>query len=75
MSHEQRREREKPTRTLFVRNVPYECSQQEITDIFSAYGKLARVYDLIQKRGMAFVTYVRVLALLSFNTSCLLHIS
>jgi hypothetical protein len=59
MTHEERREREKPTKTLFIRNVPYEATQQELSDIFSAYGKVSRVYDLIAKRGMAFVTYVR----------------
>lgn len=60
MSHEERREREKPTRTLFIRNIPYEANQTEVNDIFASYGKLARFYNLITKRGMAFVTYVRL---------------
>lgn len=59
MSHEERREREKPTRTLFIRNIPYEANHHELNDIFASYGKLARFYNLISKRGMAFVTYVR----------------
>lgn len=67
MSHEERREREKPTRTLFIRNVPYEANQTELSETFSSYGKVARFYNLISKRGMAFVTYVRIHFILSFS--------
>lgn len=68
MSHEERREREKPTRTLFIRNIPYEANQTELNDVFAAYGKIARFYNLVPKRGMAFVTYVRSQTSWTFRT-------
>jgi RNA recognition motif-containing protein len=50
---------DKPTRTLFIRNISYDTSERSVVDLFSKYGEINRVFNLIPKRGMAFVTYVR----------------
>ena len=46
---------------IFIGNLPYEISEQDITDAFGAHGAVARVKMLTDKfsgrfRGMAFVT-------------------
>jgi RNA recognition motif-containing protein len=51
--------KERPTRTLFVRNISYNVSENEVYEIFAKFGELKRFFNLIEKRGMAFVTYVR----------------
>lgn len=49
---------ERPTRTLFVRNVNYTVSEKQLRETFQKYGEIKRIFNLIEKRGMAFVTYV-----------------
>eukprot|EP00029_Vermamoeba_vermiformis_P007110 TRINITY_DN297_c0_g1_i2.p1 TRINITY_DN297_c0_g1~~TRINITY_DN297_c0_g1_i2.p1 ORF type:complete len:388 (+),score=36.08 TRINITY_DN297_c0_g1_i2:98-1261(+) len=49
--------KEKPTRTLFVRNISYDYSPDEIEQMFAKYGKIKKFFNLISKRGMAFITY------------------
>lgn len=49
---------EKPTRTLFIRNIPYTTNEEEVRQLFSPFGDIKLVFSLIQKRGLAFVTYV-----------------
>ncbi|EPZ34545.1 RNA-binding domain-containing protein [Rozella allomycis CSF55] len=49
--------REEPFRTLFVRNIEYGCPEQEIRELFEPFGDIKSIYNLIEKRGMAFVTY------------------
>jgi len=51
-------EREFPCRTLFVRNIAYEVSTDELREMFEQYGEIKRFFPLINKRGMAFITYV-----------------
>uniref|UniRef100_A0A3Q3DIG4 Probable RNA-binding protein 19 n=1 Tax=Hippocampus comes TaxID=109280 RepID=A0A3Q3DIG4_HIPCM len=48
---------------LFVRNLPYTCTEDEITEVFSKHGPLAEVLfpiDNLTKRpkGFAFITYM-----------------
>jgi len=40
-----------------VRNVSYEISESAIRKMFDKYGEIKKIFSLIQKRGMAFVTY------------------
>lgn len=49
--------KEKPTRTLFVRNISYDYSPDEIEQMFAKYGQIKKFFNLISKRGMAFITY------------------
>jgi RNA recognition motif-containing protein len=44
---------------LFVRNVSYNTSERTLIGLFEKYGEIKRVFNLIDKRGMAFITYVR----------------
>lgn len=48
---------EQQSRTLFVRNVSYNTSERTLMDLFKKYGEVKRVFNLIDKRGMAFITY------------------
>ncbi|XP_061842410.1 probable RNA-binding protein 19 [Nerophis lumbriciformis] len=48
---------------LFVRNLPYTCTEEEIKDVFSKHGPLSEVlvpFDTLTKKpkGFAFVTYM-----------------
>jgi RNA recognition motif-containing protein len=52
--------KEKPTRTLFVRNISYDYSPDEIEQMFAKYGQIKKFFNLISKRGMAFITYVSI---------------
>jgi RNA recognition motif-containing protein len=49
---------EKASRTLFIRNVSYGTPEKEVVDLFAKYGEIKRVFNLILKRGMAFITFV-----------------
>jgi len=52
-----RAQREQPTRTLFVRNIAYDVSQDLLEQQFRKYGEIKKVFNLIDKRGMAFISY------------------
>ncbi|CDH52491.1 protein mei2 [Lichtheimia corymbifera JMRC:FSU:9682] len=54
---EQRAARERPCRTLFVRNVQYEARQSDVMNMFSHFGEIKDIFDLIEQRGMVFVTF------------------
>ncbi|XP_023701219.1 probable RNA-binding protein 19 [Paramormyrops kingsleyae] len=48
---------------LFIRNLPYTCTEQELSDIFTKYGPLSEIHfpiDSLTKKpkGFAFVTYM-----------------
>ncbi|KAJ8380369.1 hypothetical protein SKAU_G00011470 [Synaphobranchus kaupii] len=48
---------------LFVRNLPYTCTEQELTDVFTKHGPLSEVHfpiDSLTKKpkGFAFMTYM-----------------
>ncbi|KIY46323.1 hypothetical protein FISHEDRAFT_47521 [Fistulina hepatica ATCC 64428] len=65
---EERIQREKPCRTLFIRNIKASCSfalnqaayetdSQDIRRLFEEHGEIKTFFDLISTRGMVFVTY------------------
>lgn len=61
MSHHENNDKKYPTekacRTLFVRNVNYGATEEEIRDSFEKYGKVKQIFSRISTRGMVFVTY------------------
>jgi len=46
-----RLQREKPARTLFVRNIAYETSEDVIREMFGKYGEMKKIFNLIPTRG------------------------
>ncbi|KAI8369566.1 uncharacterized protein BYT42DRAFT_503276, partial [Radiomyces spectabilis] len=54
---EERISREKPCRTLFVRNIQYSTNVGEIKEVFDKFGHVKDIFNLIEKRGMAFITF------------------
>ncbi|QRV94801.1 RNA recognition motif protein [Ceratobasidium sp. AG-Ba] len=55
---EQRIKRERPCRTLFIRNIKYETDSDSVRRQFEEFGEIKTFFDLISTRGMVFVTYV-----------------
>ncbi|KAH8089824.1 hypothetical protein HD553DRAFT_104208 [Filobasidium floriforme] len=53
----ERIQRERPCRTLFVRNVSYEANTPEVLRSFEAFGEIKSHFDLVRNRGMVFLTY------------------
>ncbi|KAJ1343168.1 hypothetical protein BSLG_002194 [Batrachochytrium salamandrivorans] len=68
-------------RTLFVRNVSYNASEADVRHAFEPFGEVKLVFDLIAKRGIVFVTFVRdyvgsvVLCLFKALVAVLVYIS
>ncbi|KAF9556412.1 hypothetical protein CPC08DRAFT_737099 [Agrocybe pediades] len=54
---EERIQRERPCRTLFIRNIKYETPSEDVRRIFEEHGEIKTFFDLIATRGMVFVTY------------------
>ncbi|KAL5519435.1 hypothetical protein ACEPAH_1118 [Sanghuangporus vaninii] len=54
---EERIMRERPCRTLFIRNIKYETNSDEVRQKFNEHGEIKTFFDLIANRGMVFVTY------------------
>ncbi|KZW00500.1 hypothetical protein EXIGLDRAFT_830659 [Exidia glandulosa HHB12029] len=54
---EERIQRERPCRTLFIRNIKYETNSEDVRHQFEEYGEIKSFYDLVSSRGMVFVTY------------------
>ncbi|KAI0094536.1 hypothetical protein BDY19DRAFT_913285 [Irpex rosettiformis] len=54
---EERIQRERPCRTLFIRNVKYETPSEDVRRLFEEHGEIKTFFDLIANRGMVFVTY------------------
>lgn len=52
-----RPEDSKPCRTLFVRNVAFEVDMLMLRADFAAFGEIRTWFDIVQRRGMLFVTY------------------
>ncbi|KAI9250316.1 hypothetical protein BY458DRAFT_524762 [Sporodiniella umbellata] len=57
---ESRVARERPCRTLFVRNVQYDISESEVRSMFEQYGQVKDMFNLIENRGMIFITFFDV---------------
>ena len=67
-SNNERVQRIKPCRTLFVRNINYEANPDSVRKPFESFGELSNFFDLIGRRGMCFVTYFDVRSTeLAFN--------
>ncbi|GAA5888796.1 hypothetical protein JCM5296_004994 [Sporobolomyces johnsonii] len=49
--------RERPCRTLFVRNLKFGLSSEEVRAPFAAIGDIKTFFDLLEKRAMVFITY------------------
>ncbi|EGO31131.1 hypothetical protein SERLADRAFT_444710, partial [Serpula lacrymans var. lacrymans S7.9] len=54
---EERIQRERPCRTLFIRNIKYETNSEDVRHSFEEHGEIKTFFDLISTRGMVFVTY------------------
>jgi transcription initiation factor TFIID subunit 15 len=54
---EERIGRERPCRTLFIRNIKYETNSDDVYRRFASHGDIKTFFDLISNRGMVFVTY------------------
>ncbi|KAL1924443.1 uncharacterized protein VTP21DRAFT_4097 [Calcarisporiella thermophila] len=50
-------QRERPCRTLFVRNLHLWQDEEEVVNLFSRYGELKDKFNHIKKRGMMFLVY------------------
>lgn len=50
-------ELERPCRRLFVRNCNFDVREEEIKDLFTAYGEIKNFCDLISRRGICFLTF------------------
>nr|AAX30241.2 SJCHGC02233 protein [Schistosoma japonicum] len=51
------------TGRLFVRNLPYDCTEKELEKLFSPYGSLSDIHLAFDSwsqvsKGFAFVTYL-----------------
>lgn len=53
----EKKEKERPSRTLFIRNIDYTVSGDELQKICEGFGQIKKFFPLIEKRGMTFVTY------------------
>ncbi|KAI8081310.1 uncharacterized protein BX664DRAFT_340098 [Halteromyces radiatus] len=51
------RDEEKPCRTLFVRNIQFDTTPEEIWNVFGPYGDIKEIYNKVETRGLAFVHY------------------
>jgi RNA recognition motif-containing protein len=47
-----------PCRTIFLRNVQFETTENQVRDVFEQYGDLKSLFSLINKRGLCFITFV-----------------
>ncbi|KAH8556256.1 hypothetical protein BGW37DRAFT_462559 [Umbelopsis sp. PMI_123] len=48
---------ERPCRTLFIRNIQYNMTEDNLREKFEQYGEIKTFFSLIENRGMLFVTY------------------
>lgn len=59
---EERIQRERPCRTLFIRNIKYETNSEDVRRSFEEHGDIKTFFDLIATRGMVFVTFFDIRA-------------
>ncbi|KAI8890132.1 hypothetical protein K501DRAFT_319850 [Backusella circina FSU 941] len=59
---ESRVARERPCRTLFVRNIQYKIPEEQVRGMFEKFGEIKDVFNLIDNRGMIFITFYDVRA-------------
>ncbi|SAM66965.1 uncharacterized protein UBRO_12669 [Ustilago bromivora] len=48
---------EKPCRTLFVRSINFETDSEFVKQQFEKFGEIKTFFDMVEKRGIAFITY------------------
>ncbi|KAF9927252.1 hypothetical protein FBU30_003363 [Linnemannia zychae] len=53
---------ERPNRSLFVRNIDYNTSVEDVRAMFEPYGDIQSLFSLIDSRGMIFITYYDIRA-------------
>ncbi|ORY86068.1 hypothetical protein BCR35DRAFT_302727 [Leucosporidium creatinivorum] len=59
---EERKRKEQPCRTLFVRNVKYGVTADQVRERFERIGDIRTCFDMLEKRGMLFITYFDIRA-------------
>ena len=59
MSTGERNQPEVASRTLFVRGLATEVSTDMLKQLFGPYGDLRDVYNLAERKGIAFIEFVR----------------
>jgi hypothetical protein len=52
-------EREQPSRSLFCRGLAAEVTTDALRQLFSTFGDLRDVYNLADRKGIAFIEFVR----------------
>eukprot|EP01132_Coremiostelium_polycephalum_P000838 gene838-1045_t len=50
-------EKEKLGRTLFVRNIAYSCTEEEVIKLFGKCGEIKKTFSLLENRGISFITF------------------
>ena len=55
---EARLAQERPSRTLFIRNITYNTTESYLQELFGRFGDVKKIFSLVETRGMAFITYV-----------------
>ncbi|KAG0082578.1 hypothetical protein BGZ93_002369 [Podila epicladia] len=54
---------ERPNRTLFVRNIDkFGINEHDMRQLYKPYGDIRNVCNLIEKRGMVFITFYDIRA-------------
>ncbi|RIA91973.1 hypothetical protein C1645_875104 [Glomus cerebriforme] len=53
---------ERPCRTLFVRNIQYGTKTELVRSKFEEYGEIRDIFDIIEKRGMLFLSFYDIRA-------------
>ncbi|KAF9415170.1 hypothetical protein BGZ94_000165, partial [Podila epigama] len=59
---EERLRMERPNRTLFVRNIEYGINEADIRQLYEPFGEISNVCNLIENRGMIFITFYDIRA-------------
>ncbi|KAH9920199.1 uncharacterized protein BXZ73DRAFT_52250 [Epithele typhae] len=59
---EERIQRERPCRTLFIRNIKASPTSDDVRRLFEEHGEIKTFFDLIGNRGMVFVTFYDIRA-------------
>ncbi|KDN43553.1 hypothetical protein K437DRAFT_151639 [Tilletiaria anomala UBC 951] len=59
---EERMKKERPGRTLFLRNIDFDTDPAEVQARFRTFGEITKFFDLTGKRGLAFCTYYDIRA-------------
>ncbi|CAG8461694.1 2458_t:CDS:10 [Rhizophagus irregularis] len=53
---------ERPCRTLFIRNIQYGTKTELVRSKFEEYGEIRDIFDIIEKRGMLFLSFYDIRA-------------